>query len=131
MLIWLIQLTPAFVSGTVLYRWIEHTASVEIQPPSRGVWRPSSPLRRLHSSDVGAARGLWHVAALATIVLEIAIPCGLLFSSTWLAVAFVGVGMHIVFTALYPVKLVPFSLSTVGSYALFLPLMSGPWLHLG
>jgi hypothetical protein len=64
-------------------------------------------------------------------VLEAVLPVALLVPALYPAAVVAGILMHAAFTAVLPIRLVPFSLATVGSYLLF-PDPAGaarwPWL---
>ncbi|MBF6333236.1 hypothetical protein [Nocardia transvalensis] len=117
---WIKLRSPQFRSGRALAQVVhvaERTTGMvkyrEYCLPA-SIWRPLSG-----GTDTDVAR--WRVGAVLTIVMEIALPIGLLFRPTYLVFVVLGVGMHLIFTFLKPRGLVPFSLLTSASYLAFQP----------
>ncbi|MBN6050705.1 hypothetical protein JYK22_02070, partial [Nonomuraea sp. RK-328] len=108
-----------FMSGTALREYSRYLMDTRDLLTYREVWFPSLYARVFDDSPVLTVKNRFSVMAKITIVLEALLPIGLLFEATWAAAAVCGVLMHVVFTFMYPTRLVPFSVATVGSYALF------------
>lgn len=114
--------SPSFVSGTVLHRWTEHMYLSAKHVRGREVWYPKWIVRLLVTGgDPAAMARRWRPAAWTTIVLETVLPFGLMYGPTWKLFAVIGLLMHLAFTAIYPRRLLSFSVAAVGSYALFVP----------
>jgi uncharacterized membrane protein YphA (DoxX/SURF4 family) len=111
--------TPLFTSGTVLRQFTGFQARSANSFPHRETWYPKLYVRHFSGPAGGAAAARWKPLALMTIGLEILLPFGLLWEVTWPLAATLGLAMHLAFTFLFPVRLVPFSLATVGAYLLF------------
>ncbi|MEV5721064.1 hypothetical protein AB0L41_44980 [Amycolatopsis mediterranei] len=112
--------SPDFRSGVVIHRWLEHMAAV--RPTAfRLVWYPKWVVRRFVTpgAEVGARR--LRLPAQAAIAAELLLPAGLLWWPSWPLAVVAGIGMHTAFALLSPVRLVPFSLAVVSTYALFIP----------
>jgi hypothetical protein len=111
--------TPLFTSGTLLRQFTGAQARSAWVFPHRETWYPSVYVRYFSGPAAGGAAARWKPLSLMTIGLEFLLPFGLLWEATWPVAAALGVVMHLSFTFLFPVRLVPFSLATVGSYLLF------------
>lgn len=108
-----------FVSGGALHDFAGSLHRDRYAQRYRDTWYPSLMVRHLIDVAPPVARQRWRPAATATIVAEFLLPVALLVPFTFpVAVAF-GVLMHAAFTALLPVRLVPFSLAAIGSYIVF------------
>ncbi|HEY8472871.1 MAG TPA: hypothetical protein VIL37_09585 [Natronosporangium sp.] len=124
--------SPQFMSGAALHAF---TASLHAERHAqrfRDTWYP--PLVARHFIDVPepVARRRWRPAAVATVVLETVLPVALLVPAAFPVAAATGLLMHLAFTALLPIRLVPFSLATVGSYLLFIdPATAADWPSFG
>jgi hypothetical protein len=112
--------SPEFRSGVVLHRWLEHMAAV--RPTAfRLVWYPRWVVRRFVAPGAEAGARRLRQPARAAIAAELLLPAGLLWWPTWPLAVAVGIVMHAAFALLSPVRLVPFSLAVVSTYALFAP----------
>jgi hypothetical protein len=117
---WIKLRSPQFLSGRALAQVVHVAEETKNMVEFREyclpawAWKPFSAYR-----DVDIQR--WRAAAIATIILEITLPFGLLFRSTYLLFMTIGIGMHLFFTFLKPRGLVPFSLLTTASYLAFMP----------
>lgn len=116
--------SPQFLSGDVLYRTYSHYARIQKEMPFRETWYPKFMLRSFVWCPPETARRRWKPLAWATLGLEVAVPILLLIPQSWIAGAILGALMHAGFWLLFPRRLLPFSLSAVGAYLLFLD----PWL---
>ncbi|WP_341716393.1 hypothetical protein QQG74_20540 [Micromonospora sp. FIMYZ51] len=108
-----------FMTGGALH---DFTASLHADRHAqryRDTWYPPVMVRTLIDVPVTVARKRWRWAAVATVVVELLLPVTLLVPGTYLASVVVGALMHAAFTAVLPVRLIPFSVATVGSYLLF------------
>jgi uncharacterized membrane protein YphA (DoxX/SURF4 family) len=120
-----------FMSGAALHVFTAALHGERYTQRFRDTWYPPLIARRLIDvpDRVGARR--WRPAAVATVVLEAVLPVALLVPALYPAAVAAGILMHAAFTAVLPIRLVPFSLATVGSYLLF-PDPAGaarwPWL---
>lgn len=120
-----------FMSGAALHVFTAALHGERHAQRFRDTWYPPFIARRLIDvpDQVGARR--WRPAAVATVVLEAVLPVALLVPALYPAAVVAGILMHAAFTAVLPIRLVPFSLATVGSYLLF-PDPAGaaqwPWL---
>jgi len=111
--------TPLFTSGTVLRQFTGAQARSGKSFPHKETWYPELYVRYFGGPARDGASARWKPLSLLTIGMEILLPFGLLWPVTWPVAVALGVGMHLAFTFLYPVRLVPFSLAAVGSYLLF------------
>jgi len=120
--------SPQFMSGAALHTF---TASLHAERHAqrfRDTWYPQALVRRLVDVPQPVGQRRWRPAAVATVVLEAALPVALLVPATLPVAVLFGALMHAAFTAVLPVRLVPFSLATVGSYLLFVdPVMAAHW----
>jgi hypothetical protein len=120
--------SPQFMSGAALHAF---TASLHAERQAqrfRDTWYPRLVARHLIDVPDPVARRRWRPAAVATVVLEAILPVGLLVPATFAVAAIAGAVMHLAFTAVLPIRLIPFSLATVGSYLLFIdPVMAAHW----
>lgn len=109
-----------FMSGAALHAF---TASLHAERQAqrfRDTWYPPLVVRHLIDVPDPVARRRWRPAAVVTVVLEAVLPVALLVPATFPPAVLAGLLMHTAFTAVLPIRLVPFSLATVGSYLLFL-----------
>jgi uncharacterized membrane protein YphA (DoxX/SURF4 family) len=124
--------SPQFMSGAALHVF---TASLHAERHAqrfRDTWYPGLMVRHLIDVPEPVARRRWRPAAVATVVLEAVLPVALLVPATFPVAVVVGAGMHAAFTAVLPIRLVPFSLATVGSYLLFIdPATAAHWPIVG
>ncbi|HZM79881.1 MAG TPA: hypothetical protein VFC19_29465 [Candidatus Limnocylindrales bacterium] len=108
-----------FMSGAALHDFAGSLHRDRRLQRYRDTWYPPVMVRYLIDVPVAVARRRWRGPAVATVGAEFLLPVALLVPVTYpVAVAF-GALMHAAFTALLPVRLVPFSLATFGSYLLF------------
>jgi hypothetical protein len=108
-----------FMSGAALHAF---TASMHDERDAqryRETWYPPVVVRHLIAPPARVASRRWRPAAIATVVLEFALPVALLVPVLFPVAVLAGVLMHLAFTAVLPVRLPPFSLAAVGSYLLF------------
>ncbi|ONI91594.1 hypothetical protein ALI22I_08240 [Saccharothrix sp. ALI-22-I] len=108
-----------FRSGRLLHRVAEHLTLVSDELPQRQSWFPQWFVRRFALGDHDRLSARWRRAAIATISLEILVPPGLYFPSTWPYAAVAGLAMHLGFGFLLPARLTSFGLASVGTYLLF------------
>jgi hypothetical protein len=74
-------------------------------------------------------RRRWRLFAVTTIGLELGIPVLLFIPQTWIFGAALGVLMHAGFAWLFPRRLLPYSLSSVACYLMFVdPVTLQHWL---
>lgn len=111
-----------FMSGKVLQLWFERMATIDQELPSRRreYFLPGSFTRVMALGQPKVVARRWRPLAIATIIIELALPLGLLVPSLWVICVALGVAMHIGFTMLVPKRLVPFCIASVGSYVMFL-----------
>lgn len=108
-----------FMSGAALHDFAGSLHRDRHAQRYRDTWYPPVVVRHLIDVPAPVARRRWRGPAVATVGAEFLLPAALLVPVTYpVAVAF-GALMHAAFTALLPVRLVPFSLAAVGSYLLF------------
>lgn len=108
-----------FMSGAALHDFAGSLHRDRHAQRYRDTWYPPVMVRHLIDLPTPVARHRWRWAAVATVGAESLLPVALLVPVTYaVAVAF-GALMHAAFTALLPVRLVPFSVATIGSYLLF------------
>lgn len=115
--------SPQFLSGDVLYRTYSHYAHIQRDMPFRESWYPSFMLKTFVWCSPDVARHRWRPFAWSALALETVVPVLLLIPQTWILGAVFGALMHAGFWLLFPRRLLPFSLSAVGSYVLFID----PW----
>ena len=112
--------SPQFRSGAVLYEMFNHMSQIRRFMPHYEIGYPRVLQRSLIDGDREVISRRWRPAALMTIGAEFAIPPLLLLPSTYFVAAAVGVVMHAGFTAIWPIRLLPFTIGTVSSYLLFI-----------
>jgi len=121
-----------FMTGAALRAF---TASLHAERHAqrfRDTWYPPLVVRHLIDVPDRVADRRWRPAAVGTVVLEAALPVALLVPAAFPVAAVLGAVMHAAFTAVLPVRLVPFSLATVGSYLLFIdPATAASWPIIG
>lgn len=108
-----------FTSGAALHDFAGSLHRDRYAQRYRDTWYPAVMVRHLIDVPVPLARQRWRGAAGATVGAEFLLPVALLVPGVYLVAVVFGALMHAAFTALLPVRLVPFSLATVGSYLLF------------
>jgi hypothetical protein len=111
-----------FVSGDTLQKVFEQMALIQSELPRghREYYFPKFFTSRFALGDAAQVARRWRVPSVATIALEAAIPVLLVFPTTWVVGAVAGAVMHAAFTTILPKRLIPFTLSTLGAYLLFL-----------
>lgn len=116
---WLKSQSGQFASGLYLAQVIRGAGLVRKQLP---LWEYRHPrfLRRM-ADDFKSHATLWKGLSWGTIAVELCLPPLLIFGATRPYAIGLGVMMHVCFTALLPVRLVPFAATSVGSYILFVP----------
>ncbi|MFI7129478.1 hypothetical protein ACIBQ1_27525 [Nonomuraea sp. NPDC050153] len=107
-----------FMSGLILAQYVGFTARAQERLRYREFYYPGVFLRLFGGGDETAVRR-WRVIAVAVIVLELALPIGLLTPALFPYAAAAGVVMHLAFMILLPRHLIGFSLGTVSSYIAF------------
>jgi hypothetical protein len=107
-----------FISGLILAQYLHFTAGIRHQVRYREFFYPEILVSLLGRGDARSIRR-WRVLAAAVIVLEVALPIGLLVPELRPFAIGVGIVMHLAFTLLLPLQLFGFSLGTVASYWLF------------
>ncbi|MBF9337467.1 hypothetical protein G3N30_14995 [Microbacterium lacticum] len=112
--------SPQFLSGDVLYLTYSHYAHISSQMQYRETFYPRPLLKYFVWVDGDRGRRRWRVLSLVALVLEIATPILLLFTTTWVIGAILGIIMHGGFWLLFPKRLLPFSLAVVGAYPIFI-----------
>lgn len=112
-----------FTTGTLLHQFATHLQLSNRGFPHTEARYPRVAVATLILADPQTARRRWRSLATLTILLEALLPLGLLWRPLWAVAASVGALMHGGFTVLLPRRLMPFTLATIGSYALF-----NPWL---
>lgn len=117
---WLKIRSSQFHSGRLLAQLMHFNLNVRTRLPYREFIFPR-PVRRLLCGNGPAEVARWRLLSRATIVMETLLPLGLLFRPTYAVAVGLGIAMHTAFTFLVPRRLVPFSLATVATYALFIP----------
>ncbi|GAA3886108.1 hypothetical protein GCM10023084_43600 [Streptomyces lacrimifluminis] len=120
---WFKAASRQFTSGDVLQKVFEQLASVRGELPRgrRENYFPEWFVRRFATAEPSVVARRWRIPALATVVVEAALPLLLIFPATWPAGALLGLLMHAAFTLLLPKRLLPFGLASAGTYVLFLP----------
>lgn len=120
--------SPQFMSGAALHAFTASLHAERYAQRFRDTWYPRVVARHLIDLPDPVARRRWRPAAVATVVLEAVLPVALLVPAAWPVAALAGAVMHLAFTAVLPIRLVPFSLATAGSYLLFLdPATAADW----
>lgn len=112
--------SPQFMSGAALHAFTASLHAERYAQRFRDTWYPPVVARHLIDVPDPVGRRRWRPAAVATVVLEAALPVALLVPAAFPVALLAGALMHAAFTAVLPIRLVPFSLATVGSYLLFL-----------
>jgi uncharacterized membrane protein YphA (DoxX/SURF4 family) len=108
-----------FMSGAALHAFTSALHAERQAQRFQETWYPPVVVRHLIDVPDRVAARRWRPAAVATVVLEALLPVALLVPALYPVAVAVGILMHAAFTAVLPVRLVPFSLATVGSYLLF------------
>lgn len=117
-----------FMSGAALHAFTASLHAERYAQRFRDTWYPPVAVRHLVDVPDPVARRRWRPAAVATVVLEAVLPVGLLVPATFPVAVVLGAVMHAAFTAVLPIRLIPFSLATVGSYLLFIdPATAARW----
>jgi hypothetical protein len=116
---WLKFRSRQFRGGLYLAQLAWVSAQVRRQQPRWDYWHPAKFAN--HRSAAGAPGLTWAAMAGAVIVMELVLPIGLLVPGLSVAFMALGVGMHVLFTAISPIRLLPFTITAVASYGLFLP----------
>jgi len=120
--------SPQFMSGAALHTFTASLHAERYAQRFRDTWYPRALARRLIDVPPLVGQRRWRPAAIATVVVEAALPVALLVPATFPLAVLCGALMHAAFTAVLPIRLVPFSLATVGSYLLFIdPATSANW----
>lgn len=120
-----------FMSGAALHAFTASLHAERHAQPYRDTYYPPVVVRHLIDVPAPVAARRWRPAAVATVVLEFALPVALLVPAAFPIAVVAGALMHAAFTAALPVRLLPFSLATVGSYLLFAePVLVSGWLGL-
>jgi hypothetical protein len=115
---WLKIKSPQFITGRYLSQLATVSGAVRHRLP---LWEYHHPALLVRAAQDNRSRLLWRLAATATVLLEATIPIGLLIPSTrpWAFAA--GIGLHLAFLGILPIRLLPFTMTTLASYALFAP----------
>jgi hypothetical protein len=108
-----------FRQGRVLHRIAEHLVLTSGQAPYRDAWYPGVVVRMLVAGDHEAMSRRWRPAAVGTIIVELVLPFGLAVPWLWSWFAVAGLVLHLGFTFLLPIRLIPYGLATVSSFVLF------------
>jgi hypothetical protein len=120
--------SPQFMTGAALHAFTASLHAERYAQRFRDTWYPRVVVRHLIDVPEPVARRRWRPAAVATVALEAALPVALLVPVTFPVAVVIGTLMHLAFTAVLPIRLVPFSLATVGSYLLFIdPATAAHW----
>jgi uncharacterized membrane protein YphA (DoxX/SURF4 family) len=124
--------SPQFMSGAALHAFTASLHAERYAQRFRDTWYPPVVARHLIDVPDPVARRRWRPAAVATVGLEAVLPVALLVPATFPVAVLAGAAMHLAFTAVLPIRLVPFSLATVGSYLLFVdPATAANWAMVG
>jgi hypothetical protein len=107
-----------YTSGLILAQYTHFSARIRDRLRYREVWYPALMMRFLGDGGPTSARR-WRPIALMVIVLEVALPVGLLVPATRPAAIAAGIAMHAGFLILLPRQLIGFSLGTVSAYLVF------------
>lgn len=105
-----------FSSGRLLAQFVRVASLARPQQRYPEYWYPVPPdalVARVYSGK------FWPVIARSVIVCETVLPIGLILPLSWRIAVFGGLLMHLCFTALLPIRLIPYTLATVGSFVLF------------
>lgn len=113
-----------FMEGRVLQHWAEYSTRSPLYWHYRETWLPKAVHTRILSGQTTQIAKLLSSAAVAA---EIMIPVLLLVPGAWVVGVVIGVILHLSFLVLLPVKLLPFSLATTASYAIFAGPGFVPW----
>ncbi|MFC4885314.1 hypothetical protein ACFPK5_08960 [Streptomyces beijiangensis] len=111
--------SPQFMTGLSLVQQSYVAAAVRPQMTSWEYWHPATGATRAMAG--GAVRTRWRAVATTVVVLEILLPVGLLTPALRSGAIVVGMGLHLAFMAILPLRLAPFTLVTLASYPLFMP----------
>ncbi len=108
-----------FMTGAALHDFTGSLHGERHAQPYRDTWYPPVMARHLIDVPATVAHRRWRLAAVATVAVEFLLPAALLTPVAFPVAVGVGALMHAAFTAVLPVRLLPFSVATVGSYLLF------------
>ncbi len=108
-----------FTSGRALHDFAYSLHADRYAQRYRDTYYPPVMARHLIDVPVEVGRRRWRLPALATVAAEAVLPVALLVPVTYPIAVIFGALMHAAFTALLPVRLVPFSLAAIGSYLVF------------
>jgi hypothetical protein len=114
--------SPQFMRGDVLQKTAEHYALIAGEMPYREYRYPRAVMRFLALDPPDIVRRRWQPSAVATVCLEAVLPILLVVTATTAVAVGLGIAMHLAFMALFPKRLLPFSLAAVVSYLAFIDL---------
>jgi hypothetical protein len=112
--------SPQFMRGDVLQKTAEHYALIAGEMPYREYRYPRAVMRFLALDPPDIVRRRWQPSAVATVCLEAVLPILLVVTATTAVAVGLGIAMHLAFMALFPKRLLPFSLAAVVSYLAFI-----------
>lgn len=111
--------SPQFRSGLSLVQLAYAADQVKTLMPMREYVHP--PLGATRAAAAGAVPWWWRLMAAVVLVLEIVLPVGLVLPDTRAAAVVFGIGLHVAFLGILPLRLAPFTIATLATYVLFVP----------
>lgn len=111
--------SPHFSSGLLLAQLAYVAGAVRPLMPGWEYWHP--PIGASRSVAAGPVALRWRLLAAGVVLVEVLLPVGLLWEPLRPFAIGVGVLMHLAFLGILPLRLVPFTLTTLASYLLFAP----------
>jgi len=105
-----------FISGVYLRQLTLAASELKSSMP---LWEYRHPTVLATLARSGSHPAIWPLAAVGTVALESVVPIGLFISPLRPFAVLLGVGMHIVFMGILPVRLLPFTLASISTYVLF------------
>lgn len=115
---WLKTRSPQFFSGMILRQDTLVAAAVRHRLPR---WEYKHPTFLVGIARSQRSDWVWRAMAVATIALEATIPFGLLVPATRPFAIGAGVALHAAFLGILPIRLAPFTMTTLAAYILFRP----------
>jgi hypothetical protein len=111
--------SPQFRSGLSLVQLAYAADQVKTLLPRREYVHP--PLGATRAAAAGAVPWWWRLTAVGVLVVEVLLPVGLVLPDTRTAAVAVGIGLHVAFLGILPLRLAPFTIATLATYVLFAP----------
>ena len=108
--------SPQFRSGLSLAQLAYAADQVKSSLPLREYVHP--PLGATRDVAAGAVSVRWRLMAVAVLALEVLLPVFLLSPDTRTAAVLAGIGLHVAFLGILPLRLMPFTIATLATYVL-------------